>query len=107
MPRTNPEIGMREDEYLSRAFGDYFEATGRTDFPPGMALAMALGSYWLPRATMPKTKSRFKMLGGKVYAWWHGRKAKKGKAKKGADNGPQFDPRNDGKRENNTSNATS
>jgi hypothetical protein len=51
---------------LESAFGDYFEATGKTDIPPGMALTVAIGGYMLPRFTMPKTRSRM----GKVKDWF-------------------------------------
>lgn len=53
--------GHNERDILSGAFADYFEQTGRTDFPPSMALAIAVAGYALPRFTMPKTQ---KKIGG-------------------------------------------
>lgn len=64
-PMTNPQIGVSEKDMLESAFADYFEATGRTDIPPGLALTVAIGGYVLPRFTMPKTIGRM----GKIKAW--------------------------------------
>lgn len=47
-----------ETKLMETAFGDYFVATGRTEFPPGLALTLAVSAYALPRFTMPQTKSR-------------------------------------------------
>lgn len=57
-PRVDEKQGLNEKTMLEGAFGDYFEATGKTDIPPGMALTVAIGAYALPRFTMPKTQSR-------------------------------------------------
>lgn len=65
-PLKDPQSGLDEKQMLESAFGDYFEATGKTDIPPGMALTVAIGGYMLPRFTMPKTRSRM----GKVKDWF-------------------------------------
>lgn len=60
-PRKNP---IDEATMMEQAWGNYFVATGRTDFPPGMALGIALCTYAAPRFTMPETRgrmSRFKL----------------------------------------------
>jgi hypothetical protein len=57
-PRRDEQSGLDEKMMLENAFADYFEATGKTDIPPGMALTVAIGAYALPRFTMPKTQSR-------------------------------------------------
>lgn len=49
---------LDESAMMEQAWGDYFVATGRTDFPPGLALTMACSAYILPRFTMPLTKTR-------------------------------------------------
>lgn len=54
-PITEP---INERANMERAFGDYFVAKGVTDFPPGMALTVALIGYAAPRFTMPKTRKR-------------------------------------------------
>ena len=70
-----PEKSDQVDEraYLENAFGEYFIATGRTDLPPGWALAIAVGTYTLPRFTRPKTRSKLAALRdwavGKFFAW--------------------------------------
>lgn len=64
-PVVNPEVGINEPEMLSGAFADYFEAKGVEDFPPGVALTMAVLSYAAPRFQQPKTKTRF----GLFKAW--------------------------------------
>tara|TARA_R110000772_G_scaffold264301_2_gene384772 strand:+ start:65 stop:805 length:741 start_codon:yes stop_codon:yes gene_type:complete len=61
-PMSDPLNGLDEKAMLEGAFADYFEATGKTDIPPNMALAVALGAYALPRFTMPKTQSRMQKL---------------------------------------------
>ena len=65
-PIKNDEHGLDEKAMLEGAFADYFEATGKTDIPPNMALTIAIGSYTLPRFTMPKTQSRL----SKVKQWF-------------------------------------
>lgn len=54
-PRTDP---VNEVEMMQTAFGDYFVAKGINDFPPGVALCVALGMYAAPRFTMPETQTR-------------------------------------------------
>ncbi|AUR98301.1 hypothetical protein NVP1249A_07 [Vibrio phage 1.249.A._10N.261.55.B9] len=61
-PIKDPTTGIDEKQMLESAFADYFEATGKTDIPPGMALTVAIGGYALPRFTMPKTRSRMQKV---------------------------------------------
>jgi len=65
-PIKNTEYKIDEKLNLENAFADYFEATGKTDIPPGMALTIAVGAYALPRFTMPATQKR----AGKVKQWF-------------------------------------
>lgn len=58
MPQADPRTGMNEREMLEAAFGDYFVATGKTDLPPGWALAAGIFMYAGRRFAMPKTQSR-------------------------------------------------
>jgi hypothetical protein len=58
-PITEP---VNEMEQLSNAFGNYFVAKGVNDFPPGVALSMAICMYALPRFTQPKTQTRVRSL---------------------------------------------
>jgi len=80
-PMVKPEYGLDERKHLEAAFADYFEATGRTDFPPGAALSIAVGSYILPRFSKPKTQARvggfFGWVKKKYVAWKTVRVAKK------------------------------
>lgn len=76
-PRIDEESGLNEKLMLENAFADYFEATGKTDIPPGMALTVAIGAYALPRFTMPKTQSRLDKLKKGIKQWWINRKLKK------------------------------
>lgn len=103
-PRVDAATGVNERLHVESAFADYFVATGKTDIPPGMALALAIGAYALPRLTAgPKTQSRLKAIGAKIAGWWHSRKAKG----KGKTSGTLFNSGNDGKRENEPSEETS
>lgn len=61
-PMKDEKTGIDEKLMLESAFADYFEATGKTDIPPGMALTVAIGGYALPRFTMPKTRSRMQKV---------------------------------------------
>ena len=76
-PRRDEQTGLDEKLMLENAFADYFEATGKTDIPPGMALTVAIGAYALPRFTMPKTQSRVGKLKEVIKKWWINRKLKK------------------------------
>jgi hypothetical protein len=76
-PRSDPSIGLDEKKMLEDAFADYFEATGKTDLPPGIALSVAVGAYALPRFTMPKTRSRLSKAKDAIKKWWINRKLKK------------------------------
>ena len=106
-PVLNTEHGIDEKKALESGFTDYFIATGKTDFPPGVALTLVVSMYILPRLTKPKVQSAIKAKGGKIYTWWHERKARKLKTKQEKENGAQSNTGNDGKRENDISETTS
>lgn len=55
-PEWKPE--PEEIELQTKAWGDYFVAKGHTDFPPGLALTVAIVGYAGPRFMMPETQSR-------------------------------------------------
>ena len=60
-------VEFNEHDNLRRAFGDYFVARNISDFPPGIALTMALSSYAIPRFVGGKeTKTRL----AKVKIWF-------------------------------------
>ena len=60
-PEWQPIREMREQENLTKAFNDYFEAKDITDFPPGIALAIAMGGYAAIRLHQPVTQNRIGM----------------------------------------------
>lgn len=73
-PEWNPISGtveaprqekIDERRMLSDAFGDYFAAKGIHDFPPGLALSMALTVYCAPRFAAPDTQAR----AGRARTW--------------------------------------
>jgi hypothetical protein len=76
-PREDKATGLNEKTMLETAFGDYFEAAGIIDIPPGFALTLAIGGYALPRFMMPKTKTRAQRGLAWVKKWWINRKLKK------------------------------
>lgn len=59
------EPSPQEVEMQAQAWGAYFLAKDITDFPPGMALCIAIGAYAGPRFQMPETKKKM----GKVRNW--------------------------------------
>ena len=66
LPAVNEEIGLDEKATLEMAFGDYFEAKNIADFPPGVALTIAVLGYAAPRFAKPKTQKRVGRLKGWV-----------------------------------------
>ena len=72
-PQIDPRTGLNEKVMMESVFGDYFVATGKSDLPPGWALAAGIGMYAAKRFTMPKTLNRVQRvkmwIGGKIYAW--------------------------------------
>jgi len=86
--------GIDERAQLQQAFGDYFVAKGVTDFPPGVALVLAIGMYAAPRFTMPKTQSKI----GRV--WSRAKKYLASVGKRRNKDESQSDSRDNGKRQN-------
>lgn len=76
-PQSDIDSGLNEKRMLENAFADYFEATGKQDLPPSMALMVAVGAYALPRFTMPKTKTRLQKMTSGIKTWFVNRKLKK------------------------------
>ena len=62
LPIKDNKTGVDETLMLQKAYGDYFAATGKTDFPPGVALTIALIGYAVPRFAKPKTQNRVKVI---------------------------------------------
>lgn len=62
---------------LENAFAEYYKATGKTEISPSMGLAIALGSYAVPRFTKPVTQQRTKNIFTKIHGWWHNKKGKR------------------------------
>jgi len=61
-PKINKETGLDEKSLLENSFSDYFEMSGTVDIPPGLALAVVLLAYSVPRFTQPKTISRLSKI---------------------------------------------
>lgn len=89
---------FNEHANLRKAFGDYFEAKGVADFPPGIAFSFALMSYMMPRFIGgQETKKKV----GRVREWFYKTVAKYKARKKDKQDAPQSDSRNNRERENN------
>lgn len=58
---TAEEVKMQSD-----AWSNYFVAKNVRDFPPGIALVIAVGSYAGPRLAMPKTREKM----GRAKSWF-------------------------------------
>lgn len=73
VPVDNPEKGINERATMTSAWEGYCDQKGISDFPPGIALTMAMLGYVIPRFYMDKTKSRFARVKtwamGKWVAW--------------------------------------
>ena len=69
-PVVMPEHGINEQRNLEKAFSDYFIHKGIKDFPPGVALSLAVVGYMAPRFAAPKTKTKLQ----KIAIWFKERK---------------------------------
>ena len=76
-PLIDSDLGINEPVTMAKAWGDYFVAKDIEDFPPGIALSIALIGYAVPRLTQPKTKTRLQRLGLWVKEKLANRKKKK------------------------------
>lgn len=90
-PVRDKRQGIDERGNLREAWGQYFEAKGVSDIPPGVALAIATLGYAAPRLVQgPTTKSRLQRAGlwlkGKLGAF-RKRKGKKGEQADQAEGG--------------------
>lgn len=101
-PVLNTEHGIDEKKALESAFTDYYIATGKTDFPPGVALTLVVGMYILPRFAHQTVRDNLKQKTGFIASWFKKRKDKKRKVK----NGAQSNFGNDGKRQDDTREET-
>jgi hypothetical protein len=55
------ELGVfseSEKVQLTKAYADFAEAQGIIDVPPGLALIIALGTIFIPKAMSPHGKTR-------------------------------------------------
>ncbi len=57
-PVYKPSQGIDERAQMIEAWAAYYEATGTTEVPPWVSVAIAMGCYALPRLNQPKTKTR-------------------------------------------------
>lgn len=57
-PEWLPDAAKKEQEFLTHAFHEFFEAHEMDDLPPGLALAVACFAYAAPRFYQPQTQSR-------------------------------------------------
>lgn len=94
-PIKDESLGVDEAAFMTLAYTEYFKSIGVKDIPPGWLLVLALGSYALPRLTMPKTQNRF----GKLVSWI---KHKLRRSKSGA----RANTGHDGERQDDTSQET-
>jgi len=99
-PQVDQKTGIDEKAALESAFTDYFIATEKTDFPPGVALTLTIGMYILPRFMLPTVQTNMKAKGWRIYTWWQNRKLNKLKKKQAKNNGAQSNSGNDREREN-------
>lgn len=68
---------LDERTYHHEVWGNYFVAKGVTDFPPGLALFMALSMYVGRRVNQPVTAKKVKGVKNRLKAWWIKRALKK------------------------------
>lgn len=59
-PEKDEETGEDERKQMQDAWASYYLLTGKTDIPPGLAIAMVCSVYAARRIPRPKVQSRFK-----------------------------------------------
>lgn len=72
-PIVDEKTGVNERLQMREAFIAYCHENNVQEFPPGVALAMAMAAYVMPRFAMPKTRtrfSRFKDWAAEKYLAW-------------------------------------
>jgi len=78
-----PHTGeVDERQALRDTWAAYYLATGKTDMPPWLGLAVGNMCYIMPRLSQPKTRNRLAEMKGGIAGWWTERKAKRAAAKK-------------------------
>lgn len=100
----NDEYGVDERANIFHAYDAYFEAKNINDFPPGVALTLALGGYGIRVMATEPAKNRSKSV-------WYGIKSKIGgffkpkkkEVKKNVKSDAHVDSGKNAKREDNTS----
>ncbi|MHB8803556.1 MAG: hypothetical protein ACYC5U_12555 [Rhodocyclaceae bacterium] len=69
-PIKDKESGFDERKLTEFAFENYYMKKGITDIPPGMTLALVIGSYGARRLQMPRTGGKCKQ----IFNWLMGKK---------------------------------
>lgn len=69
-PIHDKASGVNERLMLEGAFENYFEAAGTIDLPPGLALALTVGAYALPRFQLPATQEKAAKISGGIRGWF-------------------------------------
>jgi hypothetical protein len=65
-PDWAPNVEVREHIVVKDAFKRYVESKQIGDFPPGIALSLALGTYALARVSKPTVRDRLALIWMKV-----------------------------------------
>lgn len=73
-PLKNDDVD--EPLEMKSAFAAYYQATGKTDLPPGIALLVTIGGYYARRVNHPTFRSRVKSVFGKVFSIFKRKKKK-------------------------------
>lgn len=83
----------KETSDVSDAFARYFEASGISDVPPGVALIMLLGGLTLSKMADPKCKEAFLKRVSGIKGWISGTRANNRSNRNGQDDSSQADSR--------------
>ena len=76
-PKVDKSTGLNERDIMKSAWAEYYRARGIIDLPPELMLAVAVGSYAVPRFFQPKTKTRLQKGKEWFYQYLARRKARK------------------------------
>ncbi len=84
-PKLDKKNGIDERSAMVNAWAAYYRARGIADLPPEVMLAVALGSYAVPRFFMPATKTRVGKFKEWFYGWMGRRRARREERENGTD----------------------
>lgn len=74
-PIVDPQTGRNEPLMMTQAWTEYFMTCENIAVPPWCGVLIATGAYFIPRFTMPVTRSRLGQMWDWISGFWTGEKS--------------------------------